>query len=192
MVGIRCGQDEILWQNYSRKLIPFIIVHPAFKLLWNFFYEFLFEQQDESTQRYQEGLKHIREKAFEMSVLRHSTEDHNDAPEITPYDKKKMCTICNALVNDKLEIFFYYTPPHKKWRGIMLYLPKILSVHPYISPSVHQHFVSGLCNVWPIFFKLCIDIDNGGKGFGIANGIYSFINNRGMALDWDKNVISGL
>lgn len=45
-----------------------------------------------------EALKQIREKAFEMSVLRHSTEDHNDAPQITPYPVKKMCTICNTLV----------------------------------------------------------------------------------------------
>ena len=60
-------------------------------------------QQDESTQRYQEGLKHIREKAFEMSVLRHSTEDHNEAPQITPYDNKKMCTICNAIVSLNLK-----------------------------------------------------------------------------------------
>ena len=66
----------------------------------------LFFQQDESTQRYQEGLKHIREKAFEMSVLRHSTEDHNEAPQITPYDNKKMCTICNAIVSFK-EIMHY-------------------------------------------------------------------------------------
>ena len=68
----------------------------AFSHSLNFY---VIQQQDESTQRYQEGLKHIREKAFEMSVLRHSTEDHNDAPQLTPYDKKKMCTICNTLVS---------------------------------------------------------------------------------------------
>ena len=55
-------------------------------------------QQDESTQRHQEALQQIREKAFEMSVLRHSTEDHNEAPNIAPYDHKKLCTICNVLV----------------------------------------------------------------------------------------------
>ena len=27
----------------------------------------------------------------------------------------------------------FYTPPHKKWRGIMLYPPKILSVCPSVS-----------------------------------------------------------
>ncbi|KAK3584862.1 hypothetical protein CHS0354_027613 [Potamilus streckersoni] len=56
------------------------------------------QKQDESTQRYQDMLQQIREKAFEMSVLRHSTEDHNEAPKITPYDHQKMCTICNALI----------------------------------------------------------------------------------------------
>ncbi|KAL3866999.1 hypothetical protein ACJMK2_044240 [Sinanodonta woodiana] len=56
------------------------------------------QKQDESTQRYHDMLQQIREKAFEMSVLRHSTEDHNEAPKITPYDHQKMCTICNALI----------------------------------------------------------------------------------------------
>lgn len=55
-------------------------------------------QQDETTQRHEEYLRSIREKAFEMSVLRHSTEDHSDAPELTPYDKNKLCIICNVLV----------------------------------------------------------------------------------------------
>lgn len=66
-------------------------------------------QQDESTARHKEALQQIREKAFEMSVLRHSTEDHNDAPTSTPYEKKKLCTICNALVwhfNDPFIINF--------------------------------------------------------------------------------------
>ncbi|XP_076101540.1 S phase cyclin A-associated protein in the endoplasmic reticulum-like isoform X1 [Mytilus galloprovincialis] len=56
------------------------------------------QKQDESTARHKEALQQIREKAFEMSVLRHSTEDHNDAPTSTPYEKKKLCTICNALI----------------------------------------------------------------------------------------------
>ena len=41
---------------------------------------------------------------------------------------------------------------------------------------------------WPIFFKLCTDIDIREEWFGIANGLNSFINNRVMALDWCKNV----
>lgn len=56
------------------------------------------QKQEESSQRHMEALKQIREKAFEMSILRHSTEDHNEAPELTPYAVGKMCTICNALI----------------------------------------------------------------------------------------------
>ena len=50
-----------------------------------------------------------------------------------------------------------------------------------VCPSVRQRFVSGL-------FKLCMDIDIGEEWFGIANGLNSFIYNRGMAIDWCKNV----
>ncbi|XP_052278081.1 S phase cyclin A-associated protein in the endoplasmic reticulum-like isoform X2 [Dreissena polymorpha] len=60
------------------------------------------QKQEESSQRHMEALKQIREKAFEMSVLRHSTEDHNEAPTITPYPVKKMCTICNALITSEV------------------------------------------------------------------------------------------
>lgn len=56
------------------------------------------QKQDETTQRHEVYLRQIREKAFEMSVMRHSTEDHNDAPEPTPYEKNKLCTICNVLI----------------------------------------------------------------------------------------------
>ena len=30
----------------------------------------------------------------------------------------------------------FYSPPHKKWRGIMLYPPNRLSVRPSMRPSV--------------------------------------------------------
>ncbi|XP_050401321.1 S phase cyclin A-associated protein in the endoplasmic reticulum-like [Patella vulgata] len=56
------------------------------------------QKQDESSQRHEEVLQQIREKAFEMSIYKHSTEDHNDAPQLTLYDKKKLCTICNTLI----------------------------------------------------------------------------------------------
>lgn len=56
-------------------------------------------QQDESARRHKENLENIREKAFEMSVLKHSTEDHNDAPKLVPYARKKFCNVCNILVS---------------------------------------------------------------------------------------------
>ncbi|XP_059161498.1 S phase cyclin A-associated protein in the endoplasmic reticulum-like isoform X2 [Physella acuta] len=56
------------------------------------------QKQDETTQRHEEHLQQIRGRAFEMSVMRHSTEDHNDAPKLTPYDRNKLCSICNVLI----------------------------------------------------------------------------------------------
>ncbi|ESO94542.1 hypothetical protein LOTGIDRAFT_215534 [Lottia gigantea] len=56
------------------------------------------QKQDESSQRHLEVLQQIREKAFEMTIYKHSTEDHNDAPQLTLYDKKKLCKICNTLI----------------------------------------------------------------------------------------------
>ena len=47
---------------------------------------------------------------------------------------------------------------------------------------------SDLSSFWPIFFRLCLDIDIRKEWFGIADGLNSFINNRVMALDWCKNV----
>ena len=79
-----------------------------------------------------------------------------------------------------------FIPRHKKkWRGIMLYPPNRLSVCPSVSASFPD---SNLSSFWPIFFKLCKDIDTREEWFGIANGLNSFINNRVRALDWCKNV----
>lgn len=33
-----------------------------------------------------------------MNVLKHSTEDHSEAPKLEPYDTIKICTVCNILV----------------------------------------------------------------------------------------------
>ena len=64
----------------------------------------------------------------------------------------------------------------------MLYPPNRLSVRPCVSASFPD---SNLSSFWPIFFKLCMDIDIREEWFAIANGLHvnSFINNRGMALD---------
>jgi len=55
-------------------------------------------QQDETDRRHKEKLEAIQEKAFRMSILRHSTEDHNEAPKLVPYEKKKQCIVCNVMV----------------------------------------------------------------------------------------------
>ena len=47
---------------------------------------------------------------------------------------------------------------------------------------------SNLSSIWPVFFKLCMNIDIGEEWFGIANELNSFINNRVMSLGLCKNV----
>ena len=97
-------------------------------------------------------------------------------------------------------IYFYknafmciFIPRHTK-SGRYYVIPsenfECLSVCPSVRcPSVSASFSdSNLSSFWPIFFKLCMDIDIGEEWFGIANGLNSFINNRVMALDWCKNV----
>ena len=81
----------------------------------------------------------------------------------------------------------FYTPPHKKWRGIMLYPPSFEcpSVRrPSVRLSVSSSFLcSNFSTFWPIFFKLCIDIGVGEEWYEVASGLISFWNNRIMAID---------
>ena len=60
------------------------------------------QQQDESARRHKENIDQIKEKAFEMTVLKHSTEDQKDAPKLAPYSTKKFCTVCNVLVRHRV------------------------------------------------------------------------------------------
>ena len=86
-----------------------------------------------------------------------------------PYVRLHPCQIC------------YYTPPHKKWRGIMLYPPNFEcpSARPPVRPSVSASFpCSNFHTFWPTFFKLCIDIGIGEEWNGIASGLISFWNNK--------------
>ena len=64
------------------------------------------QQQDESARRHKENIDQIKEKAFEMTVLKHSTEDQKDAPKLAPYSTKKFCTVCNVLVRNSASLFF--------------------------------------------------------------------------------------
>ena len=77
--------------------------------------------------------------------------------------------------------------------GGVLYPPKILKFWVSVRPSVSALFPDfNFSSFWLIFFKLCMDIDIWEEWFGIANGLNSFINNRVIALDWCKNVVSWL
>ena len=73
---------------------------------------------------------------------------------------------------------------HILWRRYYV-IPSELFERPFISASFPD---SNLSSFWPIFFKLCMDIDIREEWFGIANMLNSFINNRVTALDWCKNV----
>ena len=81
---------------------------------------------------------------------------------------------------------YFYTPPHKKWLGIMLYPPNFEC--PSVRQSVHLSVIasfpcSNFSTFWPSFFRLCIDIDIGELWYGIASGLISVWNNRVMAFD---------
>ncbi|XP_064608297.1 S phase cyclin A-associated protein in the endoplasmic reticulum-like isoform X2 [Liolophura sinensis] len=75
------------------------------------------QKQDETHRRHIEMLEGIQKKAFEMSVLRHSTEDHNDAPRLIPYDQKKLCTVCNVLITS--EVYLLSHLRGKKHRQVL-------------------------------------------------------------------------
>ncbi|PFX31793.1 S phase cyclin A-associated protein in the endoplasmic reticulum [Stylophora pistillata] len=52
------------------------------------------QKQAETTRRHEQVLEQVKEKA--AGVSRHSTQD--EVPAVTPYDKKKMCTLCNVEI----------------------------------------------------------------------------------------------
>lgn len=52
------------------------------------------QKQAETTRRHEQVLEHVKEKA--ASVSRHSTQD--EVPAVTPYDRKKICTLCNVQI----------------------------------------------------------------------------------------------
>ena len=70
-----------------------------------------------------------------------------------------------------------FVPRHTK-SGRVLYIPKILSVH----PSAFRFWTLTRV-VFDRFLDLCMDIHVGEEWFGIANGLNLFMNNRVMALD---------
>lgn len=58
-------------------------------------------QHDETMRRHSQLMEQKREKAIELSMLRHyRTSDV--APQQKPYSKKKFCSLCNVLVSDNL------------------------------------------------------------------------------------------
>uniref|UniRef100_A0A674K5X2 S-phase cyclin A associated protein in the ER n=1 Tax=Terrapene triunguis TaxID=2587831 RepID=A0A674K5X2_9SAUR len=54
-------------------------------------------KHDESIRRHMEQIEQRKEKAAELSSGRHANTDY--APKLTPYERKKQCSLCNVLVS---------------------------------------------------------------------------------------------
>ena len=99
-----------------------------------------------------------------------------------------MCLCCSRrqlTLNIHLLPFSCYTPPHKKWQGILLHLPNFecpsTVQHPSVCPSALRF--RALTSVPFDPFKFCIDIGIGEEWYGIASRLILFWNNRVMAFD---------
>uniref|UniRef100_A0A671NLR9 S phase cyclin A-associated protein in the endoplasmic reticulum-like n=1 Tax=Sinocyclocheilus anshuiensis TaxID=1608454 RepID=A0A671NLR9_9TELE len=53
-------------------------------------------KHDESSRRHMEQIEQRKEKAAELSSGRHANTDY--APKLTPYERKKQCSLCNVVV----------------------------------------------------------------------------------------------
>ena len=104
-----------------------------------------------------------------------------------PWFMSKKCSFAQCLkMNRRISIKFCICIDIYIWS---CYTFRTLSVHPSVrNPSVRLSVsasfpCSNFSTFWPIFFKLCIDIGNVEEWYGIASGLFSFLNNRVMALD---------
>ncbi|XP_075998358.1 S phase cyclin A-associated protein in the endoplasmic reticulum isoform X2 [Genypterus blacodes] len=60
-------------------------------------------KHDESSRRHMEQIEQRKEKAAELSSGRHANTDY--APKLTPYERKKQCSLCNALITSEVHLF---------------------------------------------------------------------------------------
>ena len=65
----------------------------------------IMQRQEEWSRRHELNLEEIRKKAFEMSVLRFSSEEHQgEAPTPTPYDRSKFCNACGVVIGSEVQL----------------------------------------------------------------------------------------
>lgn len=67
----------------------------------------MMQKQEEWSKRHESNLEEIRKKAFEMSILRFSTEDNNhngEAPTPVPYENAKYCNVCSVAINSEVKL----------------------------------------------------------------------------------------
>ncbi|NP_001089329.1 S-phase cyclin A-associated protein in the ER L homeolog [Xenopus laevis] len=60
-------------------------------------------KHDESVRRHLEQIEQRKEKAAELSSGRHANTD--DAPKLTPYERKKQCTLCCVTISSEVYLF---------------------------------------------------------------------------------------
>ncbi|XP_029431088.1 S phase cyclin A-associated protein in the endoplasmic reticulum isoform X2 [Rhinatrema bivittatum] len=60
-------------------------------------------KHDESIRRHMEQIEQRKEKAAELSSGRHANTDY--APKLTPYERKKQCTLCNVMISSEVYLF---------------------------------------------------------------------------------------
>ncbi|XP_072409053.1 S phase cyclin A-associated protein in the endoplasmic reticulum isoform X2 [Chiloscyllium punctatum] len=60
-------------------------------------------KHDESSRRHMEQIEQRKEKAAELSSGRHANTDY--APKLTPYERKKHCSLCNVLITSEVYLF---------------------------------------------------------------------------------------
>ncbi|XP_025774256.1 S phase cyclin A-associated protein in the endoplasmic reticulum isoform X2 [Puma concolor] len=60
-------------------------------------------KHDESIRRHMEQIEQRKEKAAELSSGRHANTDY--APKLTPYERKKQCSLCNVLISSEVYLF---------------------------------------------------------------------------------------
>lgn len=75
------------------------------------------QKQAETTRRHEQVLEHVKEKA--AGVSRHSTQD--EVPAVTPYDRKKICTLCNVEIVS--EVYLLSHLRGKKHQQALLEIP---------------------------------------------------------------------
>uniref|UniRef100_A0A8C3WGX3 S-phase cyclin A associated protein in the ER n=1 Tax=Catagonus wagneri TaxID=51154 RepID=A0A8C3WGX3_9CETA len=60
-------------------------------------------KHDESIRRHMEQIEQRKEKAAELSSGRHANTDY--APKLTPYERKKQCSLCSVLIASEVYLF---------------------------------------------------------------------------------------
>ncbi|MGH0153040.1 UNVERIFIED_CONTAM: hypothetical protein FKN15_050050 [Acipenser sinensis] len=61
------------------------------------------QKHDESSRRHMEQIEQRKEKAAELSSGRHANTDY--APQLTPYERKKQCSLCNVTITSEVYLF---------------------------------------------------------------------------------------